>query len=217
MVGPLCNPRVVCVAVAAASIAATLYPTSHMKQPRSLCIPPCCFPVQGVSWSSSCHKWAAVIWDRVSKKARHVGVYGSEEEAARAYDREVIATQGAKNTGLNFRDSVDLYRSEVGEPPAAAEGSAAATKHNSSEYRGVSWHERSKRWEARAWGSGRQHFVGSFSSAAEAARAYDKAILKLGGAGPKSASRLNFPLTDYDLQEIANMNFPVVSQLLHDF
>lgn len=45
----------------------------------------------------------------------------------------------------------------------------------------------------------------------EAARAYDKAILKLGGAGPKSASRLNFPLTDYDLQEIAAMNFPQVS------
>lgn len=65
--------------------------------------------------------------------------------------------------------------------------------------------------QARAWGSGRQHFVGSFSSAIDAARAYDKAILKLGGAGPKSASRLNFPLTDYDLQEIASMNFPVVS------
>jgi hypothetical protein len=161
-----------------------------------------------VSWSSSCHKWAAVIWDRASKKARHVGVYSSEEEAARAYDKEVIATQGAKNTGLNFRDSVDKYRAEVGEPPAAAGSGAAAAKPNSSEYRGVSWHERSKRWEARAWGGGRQHFVGSFSSAIEAARAYDKAILKLGGAGPKSASRLNFPLTDYDLGEISAMNFP---------
>lgn len=103
---------------------------------------------KGVSWSSSCHKWAAVIWDRVSKKARHVGVYSSEEEAARAYDLEVIATQGAKNTGLNFRDSVDRYRAEVGEPPApAVSAGTAAAKPNSSEYRGVSWHERSKRWE----------------------------------------------------------------------
>jgi hypothetical protein len=46
-----------------------------------------------------------VIWDRVERKARHLGVFSSEEDAARAFDKEVIRTQGANNSGLNFRDS----------------------------------------------------------------------------------------------------------------
>jgi hypothetical protein len=61
--------------------------------------------LQGVSWSHSCAKWVAVIWDRLLRKARHLGVFEGEEEAARAYDREVVRLQGANNTGLNFRDS----------------------------------------------------------------------------------------------------------------
>lgn len=42
---------------------------------------------------------------RVLKKARHLGVFSSEEEAARVYDRNVLASQGLKNKGLNFADS----------------------------------------------------------------------------------------------------------------
>jgi hypothetical protein len=61
--------------------------------------------LQGVSWSHSCAKWVAVIWDRLLRKARHLGVFEGEEEAARAYDQEVVRLQGSKNTGLNFRDS----------------------------------------------------------------------------------------------------------------
>ncbi|KAF6254390.1 hypothetical protein COO60DRAFT_322494 [Scenedesmus sp. NREL 46B-D3] len=136
---------------------------------------------------------------------------------------EVVRLQGARNTGLNFRDSLQLYQAEISHaaatataeaadtaaagtaaasaaaaaaaPGAAAgntaaadargaaaaagagavaEAAAAASKPHSSSYRGVSWHERSKRWEARAWSGGKQHFVGSFTTELDAARTYDK-------------------------------------------
>jgi hypothetical protein len=41
----------------------------------------------------------------VLKKARHLGVFHSEEEAARVYDRHVLMAQGRNNKGLNFSDS----------------------------------------------------------------------------------------------------------------
>lgn len=97
------SPVSLCVAEVFQNEVGSFQPADHQPCVLPTLISSCC--IQGVSWSSSCHKWAAVIWDRLSKKARHVGVYGSEEEAARAYDREVITAQGAKNTGLNFRNS----------------------------------------------------------------------------------------------------------------
>lgn len=47
--------------------------------------------------------------------------------------------------------------------------------------RGVSWHDRSQRWEVRVWGNGKQHFIGSFEREAEAAKEYDKAVLRIRG------------------------------------
>jgi len=35
--------------------------------------------------------------------------------------------------------------------------------------------------QVRVWGGGKQHFIGSFVSENEAARAYDKAVLRLRG------------------------------------
>lgn len=42
---------------------------------------------------------------RVHKKARHLGVFTDEAEAARVYDRQVLIAQGINNKGLNFNDS----------------------------------------------------------------------------------------------------------------
>ena len=41
---------------------------------------------------------------RELKRARHIGSYESEEDAARAYDREAIKMLGP-DAGLNFRES----------------------------------------------------------------------------------------------------------------
>ena len=53
-------------------------------------------------------------------------------------------------------------------------------------------------------GGGKQHFIGSFTSEIEAARAYDKAVLRLRGQDARSRSRMNFPLSDYNLDEIGS-------------
>lgn len=59
---------------------------------------------KGVSWNSACSKWVAVLWDRELKRARHIGSYESEEDAARAYDKEALRMLGPE-AGLNFRES----------------------------------------------------------------------------------------------------------------
>ncbi|KAK9808652.1 hypothetical protein WJX72_001315 [[Myrmecia] bisecta] len=151
---------------------------------------------KGVSWNHGCAKWVAVAWDRDSKCARHIGSFESEEEAARAFDAEALRMLGA-DAGVNFRDSAVKWLKEH----PGQDTSPTATK-GSSQYRGVSWHERSGRWEVRVWGEGKQHFVGSFDCELDAARGYDRAILRLRGTDPRSMSRLNFPPSDYDLEAL---------------
>ncbi|KXZ47075.1 hypothetical protein GPECTOR_38g312 [Gonium pectorale] len=154
---------------------------------------------KGVSWNSACSKWVAVLWDRELKRARHIGSYESEEDAARAYDKEALRMLGPE-AGLNFRESAADYLAEIG-ADGVPEGTHNSNK-GSSQYRGVSWHERSQRWEVRVWGGGKQHFIGSFTEEVEAARAYDRAVLRLRGQDARSRSRMNFPLSDYNLDEL---------------
>ena len=61
--------------------------------------------LQGVSWNSACSKWVAVLWDRQLKRARHIGSFLTEEEAAKAYDRKALEMLGPTHAGLNFRES----------------------------------------------------------------------------------------------------------------
>lgn len=49
---------------------------------------------------------------------------------------------------------------ELGQTVIPDAAVAAAAAKGSSQYRGVSWHERSQRWEVRVWGGGKQHFIG---------------------------------------------------------
>jgi hypothetical protein len=68
------------------------------------------------------------------------------------------------------------------------------TVDKTSKYRGVSWNPRSNRWRATVTVNCRQHYAGVFTNAADAARAYDRAAIKLHG----DFAVTNFPRKEYD-------------------
>jgi hypothetical protein len=58
---------------------------------------------KGVCWDKSRSAWSASI--TVNKKSKHLGRYGNEEEAARAYDSAALAAWG-EFARLNFEEGV---------------------------------------------------------------------------------------------------------------
>lgn len=64
---------------------------------------------------------------------------------------------------------------------AQSEPGNAIFSHNSSGYRGVSYHKRNRRYRAQINHLGKQIHIGEFPSADEAAHAYNKAAIRLHG------------------------------------
>jgi hypothetical protein len=76
---------------------------------------------KGVSWNGGCCKWVAVVWDRELKRARHMGSYEDEVEAARAYDSAALKMLG-RDAGVNFAESGWLGAHGAGLARAAGGG-----------------------------------------------------------------------------------------------
>ncbi|KAK9827231.1 hypothetical protein WJX74_011066 [Apatococcus lobatus] len=134
-------------------------------------------------------KWRAEITSGRRKKS--LGLYGSEEEAAQAYDRAALSLRGP-GAFTNFAASRNNYaaigRLTAGDPgsskPSAGSRSlAAANSPTASRFMGVFWASDRQQWEARIWTrAGDQHrLVGRYESAEAAARAYDQAAVALHG------------------------------------
>lgn len=70
-----------------------------------------------------------------------------------------------------------------------AHNAAGLRKNNTSGFRGVSYYRRTRRWEARILVEGVNHHLGYHDSAEDAARAYDRASLRLNG----EFATFNFP------------------------
>lgn len=104
-------------------------------------------------------------------------------------------------TGWRFVDHIngnglDNQRSNLRESDAVTNGCNVGPKsNNTSGFKGVTWDRRSRRWRAQIQSGGTNHYLGDFTEAAEAARAYDAKALELHG---------DFARTNFNAKDIAS-------------
>jgi hypothetical protein len=175
----------------------------------------------GVVLKKSTGRWEARC--KIGGKQMTLGYFGSEEEAARAYDRMRLwscKADGKQKEDLKLNFPLSEYSDDevtalqgctqeemVKKLRRAGQEERVATQ--SSKYRGVSLHKRTGRWEAKCTIDGKQTFLGSHSSEEEAARAWDRWKLwscKADGKKKEEVEEeLNLPLSDYSDDEVTEL------------
>jgi hypothetical protein len=168
----------------------------------------------GVGWVKRDRKWVAQISH--DGKNHHLGCFDDEHEAARAADTAARRLRGDNAHGgrsggqgkghwlrLNFPTEGEMKRAKERGTLLTVEDRAAAAaseRQGPSEFVGVSWAKRERKWQARISHDGKTQRLGSFDDDREAARAVDTAARGLRGedahggrAGKGNWLRLNFP------------------------
>ena len=157
---------------------------------------------RGVTKHKRSGRWEAHIWVKETGKQMYLGGYEKEEHAAEAYDVAAMkckGTKGARKVKLNFPASkyseLDSFMQSVGleELVMAIRRQSQGFARGSSGFRGVTHHPNG-RWEARIGMPGSKHiYLGLYNEEAAAAKAYDRALVRLRGA----AAATNYSLTNY--------------------
>ena len=129
-----------------------------------------------------------------------LGRFPEEEQAARAADMAIRQYRPSDPTNFE-KGSV-----EGEEARTVAEIRRWARRLHSeeglegfsptSEFRGVSWHSGKEKWVAQIEANCEEKYLGSYSGEIEAAKAYDKAALRL-----HDPANTNFPPSDYDIEQ----------------
>ncbi|XP_076916632.1 APETALA2-like protein 1 [Bidens hawaiensis] len=83
-------------------------------------------------------------------------------------------------------------------------------RSRSSEYRGVTFYQRTGRWESHIWDCGKQVYLGGFDTAHAAARAYDRGAIKFRGLD----ADINFKISDYE-EEFNQMKSLTKEEFVH--
>jgi hypothetical protein len=159
----------------------------------------------GVSWRKERRKWQAQI--RHGGKEHYLGCFGHEREAARAVDTAARRLRGDDAHGgragtnwnrLNFPTDTEVKRAK--NRSALIEAAAAKSEQQGpSEFVGVHWIKRNRKWVAVIKHDRKKRHLGLFDDEREAARVFDTAARRLrgadahGGRSGTNRNRLNFP------------------------
>ncbi|PSC75719.1 pathogenesis-related genes transcriptional activator [Micractinium conductrix] len=141
---------------------------------------------RGVTRHKRSGRFEAHIWVKELGRQVYLGGFEEEEQAAEAYDIMAIKAKGtaaATNFGLDRYDELlaSANRMGVEELVMAIRRQSQGFSRGTSSYRGVTRHP-SGRYEARIGIPGSKHvYLGLFEVEADAARAYDRALVRLRG------------------------------------
>jgi hypothetical protein len=143
------------------------------------------YPYVGVRYRPPQNRWTASL--ALGGKILSLGAWSTPEKAALARDRAVLFYRD-RPAPLNFA----ARAKRLG--PASAEALQAQARAEyktttSSHFRGVGWHEHTRKWCANISVARRAYPLGEFDDEEQAAKAYDRAASRLLGA----TAKLNFP------------------------
>lgn len=141
---------------------------------------------------------------RRKEREVHLGYYGSEEEAARAYDKaHWCCKSSTKNFDISTYDAEEMAK--IKEMPSndltelrkhLGVGLSKEGKEGSSKYRGVCKEKKTQKFRAEIQIAGKKESLGYHANEMDAVRAYDRALIVMKGDKAKT----NLPIEQYDAE-----------------
>ncbi|KAL6505348.1 AP2-like ethylene-responsive transcription factor plt2 [Orobanche gracilis] len=166
-------------------------------------------------WDNSCRregqsrKGRQVIDYNFRPRAVYLGGYDKEEKAAKAYDLAALKYWGSSTTTnfpiINYDKELEEMKNMTRQEfVASIRRKSSGFSRGASMYRGVTRHHQHGRWQARIGrvAGNKDLYLGTFSTEAEAAEAYDIAAIKFRGLNAVT----NFEMSRYDVKAILESN-----------
>mmetsp|Transcript_6909 Transcript_6909/g.42164 ORF Transcript_6909/g.42164 Transcript_6909/m.42164 type:complete len:441 (-) Transcript_6909:298-1620(-) len=153
---------------------------------------------KGVGFHPLTEKWEAHL--KYDGKQVYLGSFNTDLEAAGAHDRAALRFMSSPKLNFSASKYAQLVDADKQLSPqdfiTGLRGTSQGCARGKSNFRGVTWRPKSKRWEARI-GSGvlgrRYVYLGSFKTGEEAAHTYDLAALICKGKNAVT----NYPMSRY--------------------